>query len=236
MRMKSTYTAYISPSRMEKCDALIEDGVFDNMSNLVESSLRHFFLSIKLDGYRPSYIWRESPYVRISLKLNEWLVDSILEMQVVSKPDLFDYSLEHMFDTLKRAGVMKEDAPSHPADRPGAGVGEVEESSGPDVRDGRRSVCEGDGHAAAERRERNDVGQVARDPIHRYASHRDRCGHIISFILIIYLDCYRRLRIGRHPPMEEERTRDSVIMSRGISDDDGNGFGRSGGIRLFGGG
>ncbi len=189
MRMKSTYTAYISPSRKEKCDTLIEDGVFDNMSNLVESSLRHFFLSIKLDGYTPNYIWRVSPYVRISLKLNEWLVDSIMEMQVVSRSDLYDYSLEHMFETLKKAGVMKDNEPSQSANSPRASVPEVEEPSGSDVRDGRGSVGEGDGHAVADRCEGNDVGQVARDSVHRYASHRDRCGHIISFILIIFLDC-----------------------------------------------
>ena len=190
--MKSIYTAYISPSRRAECNTLIETGVFDNLSNLIEFSLRYFLMDIELNGYSPDYMLRETPYTRNSIKVNDWLIDRILNSKVVSKSDLYDYSLEHLFKDLEKTGILERHGKkpsSQPADRPGAGVPEVEEPAGSDVRDGRGSVGEGDGDPIADRCEGNDVGQVAGDPVHRYASHRNRCGHIISFNLLIFLNC-----------------------------------------------
>lgn len=133
--MKSTHSIFICEFRKAKCDALIESGVFDNISNLVDFSLRYFLFEMKAHGYRPGGIWRDAPFCKFSIKANDWVIDQILEMKVVAKSDMGDYALEHMFDALRKAGVMKDES-SHPADGPGAGVRQVEEPSGDDVRDG----------------------------------------------------------------------------------------------------
>ncbi len=99
--MKSTYTVYISASRKAKCDALIESGVFDTPSNTVEFSLRYFLFDMKTHGYKPEYIWRDAPYSKFSIRVNDWVVDQIMEMKVVAKADMCDYALEHLFKALE---------------------------------------------------------------------------------------------------------------------------------------
>ena len=97
--MKAATAFHISSTRKARCDELIESGVFDTQSGLMDFALRLFLLDAEDEDNVP-YLMRVPPYVRVSVRVNDWTLDRIEEMGVVSRADLGDYALDHLFAVL----------------------------------------------------------------------------------------------------------------------------------------
>lgn len=198
--MKIVSAFYLCAPRKAKCDQLIESGVFDTMSGLMDFALRLYLMDSVKRG-APTYIWRQPPYVRINARANGWVMEKIVEKEYATTADMGDYALEHLF---QRLDGMESDA----AASPGAGVRELEQLPGADVGQGGGSVAEGDEHSGTEASERSDVGDIVGDAVYRDASHRNRSrhkSHLISLDIMISVErsacggggSYRMLRSSR---------------------------------------
>lgn len=98
--MKEATAFHISSTRKTRCDELIESGVFDTLSGLMDFALRLFLLDAQEEDGIP-YLRRDPPYSRVSVRVNEWTMGRIEEMGVVSRADLADYALDHLFAVLE---------------------------------------------------------------------------------------------------------------------------------------
>ncbi len=97
--MKSVTTFHLCASRKAKCDQLIESGVFDTMSGLIDSALRLFLID-SCRGRVPTYVWREPPYVRVSVRANDWVRNRIVEQKIGTDADMADRAVDHLLHVL----------------------------------------------------------------------------------------------------------------------------------------
>ena len=97
--MKSVTTFHLCASRKGKCDQLIESGDFDTMSGLIDFALR-LFLVDACRGHVPTYVWREPPYVRVSVRANDSVRNRIVELKIGTEADMADRAVEHLLHVL----------------------------------------------------------------------------------------------------------------------------------------
>ena len=97
--MKSATVFHLCASRKGKCDQLIESGVFDTMSGLIDYALRQYLLDA-CRGRVPTYVWREPPYVRVSVRANDWVRKRIVDLKLGTDADMGDRAVDHLFQVL----------------------------------------------------------------------------------------------------------------------------------------
>lgn len=106
--MKSPTVFHLCASRKAKCDQLIESGIFDTMSGLIDYALRQFLIDA-CRGRTPSYVWREPPYVRVSVRANDWVRNRIVELKLGNDADMGDRAVDHLLHVLDQMDSKKPD-------------------------------------------------------------------------------------------------------------------------------
>lgn len=100
--MGNTKTYYLSRGIVERAQPLLDSGRFDTLSELCRHSVRVFqeWLDSE-DEAEIVHIRRTGDYKR-SLPLNEWVVNRIMDHNVLDGVEIVDYALDFY---LKRNGL-----------------------------------------------------------------------------------------------------------------------------------
>ena len=100
--MSGSKTYYLSSRIVERAQPMLDCGRFDSVSELCRHAVRCFQEWLDSDGeHEIAHVRRTRDYKR-SLPLNQWVLDRIMEHDVVSEAEVVDYALDYY---LKRNGL-----------------------------------------------------------------------------------------------------------------------------------
>lgn len=95
---------FITDDNIRWCESEIELGHYSTLADIVEFALRDMLLDIQ-DGYKPG-IHRRGHKVRKSVRVEVFVIDSLLETGMFSKSEMADYAIWYLRERC--GGVVEE--------------------------------------------------------------------------------------------------------------------------------
>lgn len=91
--MKAPTSFYISKEKCEKAQEIVDSGEFDNMSDLIRYSMRLFSETLRIIDEPETKNEIRRDYVKISLRSDEFVIDSIIGMELYERSTIAEQSL-----------------------------------------------------------------------------------------------------------------------------------------------
>lgn len=96
--MKAATSINIQAAHFARCSEIVEKGEFDSISEVVDFALRLFYYHLKFHGANGiTHIPRIGPKKKISLRVNDWVMDGFSNLGILTRAEVFDYALDYFF-------------------------------------------------------------------------------------------------------------------------------------------
>lgn len=95
--MDKPSTFNISDESFNYCNKLIEEGEFDNISDIVNYSMHIFYDYIRIKGVQSKLLKRSNPQKK-SIRVNETVLDGLINTGFFSVSELADYSIAFLVE------------------------------------------------------------------------------------------------------------------------------------------
>lgn len=92
--MRAVVGFFITDANINWCESEIDKGHYSTLSDIVEFALRDMLLGIRED-YRPEK-HRRGHKVRKSVRVEAWIMDSLLATGIFQKSELADYAIWYL--------------------------------------------------------------------------------------------------------------------------------------------
>ena len=91
--MKAPTSFYISTDKFGKAQEIVDSGEFDNMSDLIRYSMRLFSESLRMIEEPQTKNEVRKDFVKVSLRSDEFVIDSIMGMELYERSTIAEQSL-----------------------------------------------------------------------------------------------------------------------------------------------
>ncbi len=96
---------FITDSNIRWCESEIKVGHYSTLADIVEFALRDMILDIQ-NGYKPE-MRRRNLKTRKSVRVEAWIIDSLLATGMFQKSELADYAIWHL--RMRCGNTIKEE-------------------------------------------------------------------------------------------------------------------------------
>lgn len=112
--MKVPTSVYVESSNIVRCKSLVASGQFDTISELIDYAIRVYYDHIRVEKFTEvPHKARHEPKSKVSMRMNQWVIDGLMETGWFIRSEIPDYALEYYWTILdridKRASLSEQD-------------------------------------------------------------------------------------------------------------------------------